>query len=172
MAIQTEAPNKAESKEVFKKAKRNYFVDIFAILPFVLLLITGFIVLYYHAGEPYETSVLGFNGDTWLLVHQTLSVPSFIIICIHLILHFQWLKKLIFGGLKDPHKIENVLLLVFFFLAVLSSFLSWLIIEDELIQQGLRGMHNKFGMLMTVFFILHFVNNFKWLKIMTRKFFG
>lgn len=160
-----------QTKQISKKAKRNYYVDIISILPFVLLIITGFIMLYYHAGEPFETLVFGLNGDSWLLVHQIISVPTFVIISIHLILHFQWLKKLFTGKLKDKHKIENVLLLVFFLLAAISSLLSWLIIDDEAIQGGLRGMHNKFGMLMMVFFILHFVNYFAWLKKMTLKIF-
>lgn len=150
-------------------SRRNYFVDIIALLPFLALLFTGAILLVYHVRKAPELETLGIDGHMWLLLHKIATVFAAPLILLHLVLHFNWLKKLFTFKLKNKNKGKNITLFVLFLLCVVTSFLSWFIYKDSATGDGLRGIHNKFGILLIVFFVLHIISYTRWLINMTRK---
>ena len=151
------------------KAIRNYWVDMISFLPFLFLLTTGVIMLMYHTGKPYSVETIGLNGETWMIIHKTLTVIALPLIIVHLFFHIEWLKKLFRLTLKSKYKGINVTLFVLFVLCVLTSLLSWLVFNDSNIGKAMRGIHNKFGILLIVFFVIHISNYFKWIVNMTRR---
>ncbi|BAX82195.1 DUF4405 domain-containing protein [Labilibaculum antarcticum] len=159
-------------KDKVSKTTRNYYVDIISLTPFLLMIGTGIIMLIYHTGKPYCTETLSIDGNTWLIIHELFSVISFILVVIHLTIHIDWLKNLFFNKLSDKHKSINITLFIVFSLTALTAFSSWLIVSNTEISEGLRGAHNKLGLLLIIFFSVHITNYFKWLVKMTNQVFS
>lgn len=151
------------------KSTRNYYVDVIAFLPFLLLLITGIIMLGYHGGKPYDSETLGFDGNVWIFIHKTLTVIAFPIVMLHLILHFDWIKKLFTLKLKNKHRGTNVVLFLIFLICSLTALVSWLVLGDSETGNLLRGLHNKFGLLLIVFFVIHLISYTQWIVGMTKR---
>jgi hypothetical protein len=147
----------------------RYYIYAIALFPVLLLLFTGIIMLNYHTGTPVETTVIGLDGHDWMLFHRIVAVISSVLVAMHLIVRTDWLKRFFSFKLKGKFKTANILIFVFFFLAFLTSFLSWLVFPNTDIAQLLRGIHNKLGLALIVLFIIHLVNYFKVIVNMTRK---
>lgn len=154
------------------KSRRNYYVDIATLLPFILLLFTGIIMLIYHTGKPYLETTLGKDGDFWLDTHIVFAVISFVMIIIHLSLHLNWFKKLFIGKLKNKYWLRNLILVIVFSLTFLTSTIPWLILEESDTETLLLGIHNKLGLLLIIFFVIHLLSYLKWLVNMTKKVFN
>lgn len=153
------------------KSKTNYYIDIATLLPFLMLLFTGIIMLIYHTGKPYLETTLGKDGDFWLDTHIVFAVISFVMISIHLSLHLNWFKKLFTGKLKNKYWIKNLILVIVFSLTFLTSVIPWLIIDETNAATMMLGIHNKLGLLLIVFLVIHLFSYFKWLVNMTKKVF-
>lgn len=88
-------------------------------------------------------------------------------ITIHLFLHTGWikilLKKKIFGSAKTT-KI-TVLLLIAFFAASLTGIFCWLTLPAymRLEKFEIIEIHEKIGIILTVLFIFHFINHWRWI---------
>jgi Domain of unknown function (DUF4405) len=153
------------------KSTLNCYVDIISFLPFLISLFTGVILLKYHSGEAYLTEIFSLNGYAWMLIHKVSSVITISIITIHLFLHLNWLKKLFLGKLNSKNKTPNIILLVLFLLTVITAFFSWLIFDDTEIANTLRGIHNKLGIVLIVFFVIHIKHYFTWVIKKTQRIF-
>lgn len=151
------------------KSKRNYYIDIATLLPFLLLLFTGIIMLIYHTGKPYCETTLGKDGDFWLDTHIVFAVISFIMIIIHLSLHLNWFQKLFTGKLKNKYWIKNLILVIVFSLTFLTSAIPWLFLDESNTATLMLGIHNKLGLLLIIFFVIHLLSYYKWLLNMTKK---
>lgn len=154
------------------KSKRNYYIDIVALLPFLLLLFTGVIMLIYHTGKPYCETTMGKDGYFWLDTHIVFAVISFIMIIIHLSLHLNWFKKLFTGKLKNKYWIKNLILVIVFSLTFLTSAIPWLFLDESNTATLMLGIHNKLGLLLTIFFVIHLLSYYKWLLNMTKNAFN
>jgi len=151
------------------KSKIRFYIVAIALLPFVLLLVTGAFMLIYHTGKPYESKAMGLDGHDWLMFHQIMSVIVIPMIILHLTIKTDWLKRLFCFQLKGKFKVSNLLIFVFFMLSFLSSFFSWLIIQDPDIANLLRGIHNKLGMVLLILFVIHLVHYSKMMVNMTKE---
>ena len=151
------------------KSKRNYYVDITTLIPFLLLLFTGIIMLIYHTGKPYSESTLGMNGDFWLDTHIVFAIISLVMIVIHLSLHLSWFKKLFTGHLKNKYWVRNLILVIVFLLTLLTSFIPLIFLGESSIATLMLGIRNKLGLLLIVFFLIHLLTYSKWLINMTKK---
>lgn len=149
------------------KVKRNYYVDIASLFPFIILLFSGIIMLSYHGGKPYSESVFALNGNSWLNIHIVSAIVSFITITIHLILHKEWFKKLFSKDKKNKYWIRNFLLFIVFLATVLTSIIPPFFIDNSELSTLILGLHNKFGLLLILFFIIHLLTYFKWIINMT-----
>lgn len=158
--------------KITTKSTRKYYVDIIAFLPFLLLIVTGVIMIKYHSGAPYESATFGLLGNNWIFIHKLLSVIAAPLVIIHLTLHISWIKKLFTFKLKNKHKGINITLFILFLLCSATSFLPWFIMGDSEVGNMLRGIHNKFGLLLIIFFIIHVSVYLKWIVSMTKKVFN
>ena len=52
------------------KSKIRFYIYIIAFLPFILLLFSGAIMLYYHTGAPKEALIIAQDGYFWLAFHK------------------------------------------------------------------------------------------------------
>lgn len=160
-----------EKKNKLSKSKRNYYIDVAALLPFIMLIITGLIMLAYHTEKPYTELILSKDGGFWLNTHIVFAVITFVIIIIHLSLHINWLSKLVSGKLKNKYWVGNLILLILFLLTTIASALPWLFLDESTISTFLLGVHNKLGLLLIAFFLIHLFRYFNWLVTMTKKVF-
>ncbi len=153
------------------KASRNYYFNILTLFPFLLLLFSGIIVLRYHGGTDYNISTLSLSGHQWLKLHQVVALVVIPLIGLHLWLHKYWLKALFSFKKKNKSKNNdlNIGLLLIFFSCVVTALLAWVIVKDEKLADLLREVHNKLGLALIFFFIIHLANYYKWLVKMTRK---
>lgn len=81
-----------KGKQKLSKATRNYYLNILTLLPFLILLISGPILLRYHGGMDYEISTARLNGHNWLLVHRIVGSILIPLIDIHLWHHKYWFR--------------------------------------------------------------------------------
>ena len=158
-----------KTKHRITKARLNFYIDIVSLLPFFLLLITGLILLMYHSGRPYTETILQFEQSNWLNFHKILSIVSSTLIIIHLVAHTKWLKQLFTAKLKGKKNISNLLLLITFVLTALLAFIPWFFIKNANVSAELLGIHNKVGLLLLLFFIIHLSNYYKWIIKMIKK---
>ena len=158
-----------KTQNKLSKGKRNYYVDVAALLPVLMLLFTGIVMLMYHTGKPYSETTLSQDRDCWLNAHILFAVISMVMIGGHLSLHLSWFKKLISGRLKNKYWVRNLILVIVFLLATLTAVIPWLILEDSKSAEMMLGIHNKLGILLTLFFVVHLLGYSKWLVSMTKK---
>jgi thiosulfate reductase cytochrome b subunit len=158
----------------FSKAFRNYYLNLVTIVPFLLLILSGLVILRYHGGEAYETETIGISGHNWLKTHQILALIVVPLIIIHLWLHSYWIVRLFSFKQKSKAKNNDMTIALFavFILTVLTALLSWLVFDGKPIADLLREVHNKLGFALIFFFVIHLVNYFKWLVNMTKKLLG
>lgn len=154
------------------KSKRNYYVDIATLLPFLLLLFTGIIMLIYHTGKPYPETTLGLDGHFWLDTHIFFAVISMAMVSAHLYLHLTWFKKLFTGKLKNKYWVRNLTLVIVFLFTLLTSFIPLIFLGESETAKMMLGIHNKLGLLLIIFFVIHLFSYFKWLLNMTKKTFN
>jgi len=151
-------------------SKRNYYVDIIAFLPFLLLLITGVVMLAYHNGTSNNVEIISLNGFQWINIHKVLTVIATPLVIIHLVLHADWVKKLFTMNLKKrKYKGLNIALFITFLLCMFTALFSWLVFGSSSAGEALRGIHNKFGLLLIALFVFHIINYSKWIIGMTKK---
>jgi thiosulfate reductase cytochrome b subunit len=158
-------------KNKISKSSRNYYLNLITIIPFLLLLISGIVVLRYHTGEAYETITLGLNGQKWLTVHRIFALIVIPLIVVHLWLHGYWVKRLFSYKQKSKGKNNdmNIALFVVFILTALTALISWIVFSGKPAADLLREVHNKLGFALIFFFIIHLANYFKWLVNKTKK---
>lgn len=156
-------------KQNISKAQRNYYFDIIMFSPFLLVLVSGLFMLKYHAGAAYSETILGLSGTFWFLFHKVFAVIVVPMVTLHIWWHFYWVKSLSKKKKKGKNNDMNVSLLVLFILCVLTAFLSWLVLADKPAADLLREIHNKLGLALLLFFIIHLKNYLSWLINMSKK---
>lgn len=154
------------------KSKRSYYVDIASLLPFLMLVCSGIIMLMYHSGKPYSEATLSLDGNFWLNTHIVLALITLVMITIHLSLHLNWFEKLFTSKLKNKYWIRNLILVVLFLSTSLTSVVPWLFLDESNTASMMLGIHNKIGLLLIVFFVIHLLTYYKWLINMTKKVFA
>lgn len=161
-----------QEKSKIPKSSRNYVYDIFSFFPFVFLLFTGIVVLRYHGGYPYVLETFGIDGYQWLWIHRITALAIIPIILVHLLLHLHWLKMLLKLSLKGKNSGMNLTLFIIFLLSAITALLAWFVFGVSPVAEILREVHNKLGLLLIFFFVIHLSNYFKWFLHMTRKILG
>jgi len=140
------------------RSKIRFYIYACAFLPFVLLILTGLIMLKYHTGAAVESLYLGQDGHFWLSFHKAIALITTLLILLHLFVKTNWVKNLLQFQVKGGFKISNILLFVVFSLCMLTAMSSWLLFDDSTISTLLRGIHNKIGLLLIILFGIHIWN--------------
>lgn len=149
------------------KSNINFYTGLLIFFPFIFLAFSGLLIeINYHAGGLLdEATVLGVNRNGWLYLHKIASVISLLGITIHIFLHAGWIKMLFKRKtLRSANKNAKVTvwLLIVFITASLIGIISWLILPEHA-HHGAIEIHDKMGIILTILFIFHFVNHWRWI---------
>jgi hypothetical protein len=101
-----------------KKAITNFFMDILLFVVLISQVFTG-ILLHRFPPELANTTVLGLTRYTWGTVHWSVSILFVLVIIIHLVLHWGWVKTTTLKYFKMRSKVlqaSTVIILLFVFL--------------------------------------------------------
>lgn len=153
------------------RGKTRFYIYTIAFLPYILLLSSGVIMLYYHTGAPKEALIIAQDGYFWLAFHKTVSMVCTPFILLHLFVKTNWVKTFFLFKLKGKFKTSNIVLFLAYFICLFTAIGSWLIFSDDEIASSLRGVHNKIGILLIVVFCIH-IWNYRWVIINHLKRFG
>jgi hypothetical protein len=80
-----------------RRATVNFIVDAIAFLAFVCLTVTGFVIKYAPHGRPggglgQSENWLGVPHHAWGEIHFVASVVFVVLILVHIVLHWTWIK--------------------------------------------------------------------------------
>ena len=118
----------------------------------------------------YNAETLSFNGYQWLKVHQIIALVVIPLILVHLWIHGHWVKNLVRLKKGNGKNYDmNLTLFIVFVLTALTALLSWVVFDGKPVADLLREVHNKLGLALLFFFVVHLINYFKWLVTMTKK---
>lgn len=140
------------------------------------LLILGFLTVFsglllqikYHIGNhgfiDIEKQVLGLGYYDWSWLHKIVISFLFIFAAVHIYLHWKWYKGVIKKRLFAKNK-QTVTLSILFAIVAITSFSPWLIDamnEDNEIRKTFIEIHDKAGIILTIYLFLHVFKRFKW----------
>ena len=146
------------------KNKKNFWLDIVLLALFVLIVV----------------SLAGEGNPMWARVHYIAGILMILGSVIHLVWHWQWIKK---NVLRFPRQINKVTranrridipLFILFLLCGVSGLAMWVM---EIMDQGhfivvlteWADLHRMMGMLMSLIMVPHLGYHLKWLVCMARK---
>jgi hypothetical protein len=140
------------------RGKIRFYIYASAFLPFILLLSSGAIMLYYHTGAPKEALILAKDGHFWLAFHKTVSIVCTPFILLHLFVKTNWVKNFFLFKLKGRVKTSNIVLFLAYSICLFTAIGSWLVFSDNDIASLMKGVHNKVGILLLFIFCIHVWN--------------
>lgn len=137
------------------KSRIKFFIYAIATPPLLLLIFSGVVMLKYHSGSPYSSTFLELDGNAWLTFHKVVSLITIPLIALHLFVKTNWVKNLLKFKTQRKFMKTNLIFFIVFLLCSLSALVSWLLLDGTNAAAMLRGVHNKFGLLSIVLFIVH-----------------
>lgn len=111
-----------------QKPTLNFVVDTIAFFLFLCLLSTGFLIfLVIPPASGYTVWGMGRHG--WGEIHFWIAITFLLIMAVHVILHWKWIKAKVKGSSKDTHQSKKrsffaILLFIIVLLLLLAPFLS------------------------------------------------
>jgi hypothetical protein len=80
------------------RTKVNFVVDAIALIAFVFLTATGFLIYYtLPAGSGHFTQIWGLDRHEWGQIHFWIAIIILAALAIHVILHWRWIVSLVKG---------------------------------------------------------------------------
>ena len=152
-------------------------INTFNFFSFLLLSIIGILIqLNYHLAKiPDDSMVLGFDRANWNELHSYCSVLFVIGILYHIYLNFPSVKLLFKrnrNSLSFKFKISGILTIVAF-ISALTGLISYIFcsLGNNNLRFEFMEIHDKLGILISVLFLLHFIQHFRRLAKSIRNFF-
>lgn len=96
-----------------KKATTNFWINTLSLVSFISVIFTG-VLLHRFSPELKESTVLGLTRYDWGSVHWILALSFFIIIIVHLVLHWNWAK----GSFKKYLRVGPIILVTVTMIAI------------------------------------------------------
>jgi hypothetical protein len=128
------------------------------------------IMLHYHMGHPGAISTSetfwGFYYSDWSLIHKSCAVAVTLFISYHTQLHWEWYKKVLYKKLMTKNR-QVIVLSVIFAVALLTGFIPWILqlnSTPDITHRFLLEIHDKTGIVLSVFLGLHVSKRMKWFK--------
>jgi succinate dehydrogenase/fumarate reductase cytochrome b subunit len=145
-----------------KRVKLIYIVDLALFVQFLLVGGSGLIMYFYHhAGSPLLR-----------LIHDKIGILMLVFFVVHIVLNWKWIVSATKNFSKKGKKIkENYVMDLALFVQFLLVGVSGLIMYFYRHAGGslLRLIHDKIGILMLVFFVVHIILNWEWIVGTTKK---
>lgn len=149
--------------------KLKIIVNSLGLIIFFGVTISGWIIqAKYHAGRlSSDTFTMGFNKENWVDLHKVTSVIMVLIIFLHLIINKKVVKSFFNTKIWKNSVIKtSFIILMLSLILILTSFLTWFIIpKSSHLNKGIIEIHDKFGILLSITFIFHFKQHWKWIKM-------
>lgn len=78
------------------KARLNYLVDFFIFLFFVIVSLTGLLILFFipRGNKSGYQEFLGVTKSNWAFLHEWAGIIMIILVAVHLILHWKWIVSM------------------------------------------------------------------------------
>jgi len=128
------------------------------------------IMLHYHMGHHGAISTTdtfwGLHYFDWSGIHKTSSIVLTLLMAYHILLHWKWYKNVLFKKLFSKNR-QVLLLSIIFIVAFLTGFSPWILqlrVGTNSIRTSLLEIHDKIGIVLIVFLVLHVSKRFKWFK--------
>ena len=81
-----------------RRPQLNLLIDVLAFAAFAALTATGVLMHFtLPAGTGHSANVLGLNRHGWGEIHFWTACTLFALLCVHLILHWQWIVAMVRG---------------------------------------------------------------------------
>lgn len=138
--------------------KSRFYIYILALLPFILLCITGIILIKYHNGATPDTTVWGLDAHAWFPIHKITSLVTVLMILLHLFVKTNWVRRFFTFQVKGAFKTSNIILFIVFILCSITALLAWFVFGDTNVAMALGGIHNKLGLILIIVFLIHLWN--------------
>ena len=129
------------------------------------------IMVHYHMGHHGDISMTdtlwGFDYGGWSVIHKLATVVLSLIMAYHILLHWKWYKNVLHKKLLKKNR-QVLLLTVIFIITSATGLIPWLVLsgdEMHITRRGILEIHDKMGIMLIVFLILHLSKRFKWFKI-------
>ncbi len=104
-----------------KKVDFNLIVNVVAFILFLLLASTGLLIwLQLPPGHGHLT-VWGMNRHAWGDIHFWVAVGFLVLIVVHLILHWSWIKYILFNQSKKKLSAKNKVMILLIVLATIAA---------------------------------------------------
>lgn len=128
------------------------------------------IMLHYHMGHQGDISTtdsfLGLTYSGWSWIHKISTVVLSLLMTYHILLHWKWYKNVLLK--KLPAKNRQVLILsAIFSIAFLTGFIPWFLQlgdDTDFTRKFILEIHDKTGLILIIFLVLHLTKRFKWFK--------
>lgn len=104
-----------------RKPDVNLIINVAAFILFLLLASTGLLIwLQLPPGHGYLT-VWGMNRHAWGDIHFWIAVSFLVLIVVHLVLHWSWIKSMLFSQSKKPLSAKNKVMILLIILASIAT---------------------------------------------------
>ena len=125
-----------------KKAELNFAIDLAALAAFILLLSTGFLIYFVLPAGSGQLEIWGLNRHGWGEIHFWIAISFLLIIGIHFVLHWKWIKNMSAGsrkqcGSKNTRITALILMLVVILILAVSPYFA------EIESSGEKGHKNQ-----------------------------
>ncbi|MCA9398174.1 MAG: DUF4405 domain-containing protein, partial [Candidatus Omnitrophica bacterium] len=98
----------------------------------------------FYAGRRRSFDVfMGLTRHEWGDIHFYISIVFLILLLIHIILHWGWIKAVVFGTAEHPQKARVKIIMVFVLLWILLAILFPLLVSKETIQRDRHSLFQK-----------------------------
>jgi len=128
------------------------------------------IMIHYHMGHPGIISATETFGrlhySDWSWIHKASTIVLTLFIAYHVQLHWNWYKNVLYKKLLTKNK-QVLLLSVIFTVSFLTGFIPWVLQlshPTDITRRFLLEIHDKTGIILIVFLVLHVSKRVKWFK--------
>jgi cation transport ATPase len=139
----------------------------FSLALLLLLSFSGLLMqMNYHMGHhPESLLCMGMNKEGWLWLHKIVSLLFVVLAGYHIYQRRKWLLRFLKRNKnqqKQKVKTNSLWLSLLFVPASITAFISWFILTDPHSDKALIEIHDKLGILITVFLIIHLLQHRRW----------
>lgn len=128
------------------------------------------IMLHYHMGHQGEINTtdtfMRLTYHDWLWIHRISTLVLSLLMAYHIFLHWKWYKNVLLKKLLSKNK-QVLILSAIFSIAFLTGFIPWLLQlsnSTDFTRKLILEIHDKIGLVLIIFLVLHLTKRFKWFK--------
>ena len=146
-----------------------FSINIILFVCGIAIAFSGFTIMFqYHMGHSGDINTTdkfwGLNYFNWSGIHKFFAVVLSLLMSYHFLLHWKWFKTVLLKKLLAKNW-QVIVLSIIFSIAFLTGFIPWLLQLGDNIDFDRRiilEIHDKIGLILIVYLVLHVSKRFKW----------